>query len=74
MSSKLWKSADHRRQYLGVVRNGVRSIRVNVVPKSQRRDWHQRVVRVSDGGVAYSTVEFDVESKSFIFFALNTDA
>jgi hypothetical protein len=75
LSTRLWASANYRRQYLGVVRSGHRIIHVNILPKSfNRRDWHRHVIRISDGGVNYATVEFDTESKSFVFVLFNTES
>ena len=61
----------YHRQYAGFVRNGHKTIYVNLFPADEDADWQKHLVRVCDGGPWFFGVEFDVDSRTFIHIAFN---
>jgi hypothetical protein len=69
-----WKQLDKfRRQYAGLIRNGKKTIYVNLFPKRDdpKLYWRKGVAGACDGGPSYFGVEFDTEAGEFIHIAYN---
>ena len=72
----LWKRApSYPRQYVGFLRRGRRVIYGNFFcDNSYHRDWHDRPVRVADGGDCYFQVSYDVKDGRFFDLTVNGEA
>lgn len=65
-----WTKApgDWRRQYVGLARNGVRTIYGNFIPATvaEHGDWRTMPSMVCDGGPRFFGVEYDVAARRFV--------
>ena len=70
-----WRAAsgDWRRQYVGLVRQGVRTIYGNFIPATaaERGGWRDRPAIICDGGPGFFGVEYDPAAKRFVSIAHN---
>jgi hypothetical protein len=63
-----------RRQYLGIVVDGVQRIVVNCFPVEGFPDWDRQFIFVLDGGDWFWEVQYDVPSRTFLRFQFNGEA
>jgi len=73
VSPNQWEQLEkYKRQYAGIIRNGKKSIYVNLFPyMGERVEWRRQTVIVCDGGPSFFGVEYDIESKLFTHIAYN---
>jgi hypothetical protein len=75
----VWQDLDgFVRQYAGLVRDGRKTIYVNLFPadvfragNNLQEDWRRRAIVICDGGASILGVGYDVETGTFIHIAYN---
>jgi hypothetical protein len=67
----LERLSKYRRQYAGFVRDGHKTIYVNLFWPEYGVQWRSEVVRVCDGDIGFWGVEFDTTSNTFVHIAYN---
>ena len=64
----------YKRQYWRVLGNEQRLIVANFFCEASRYDWHEKEVRVIDGGDCYFRLKYDVEAGTFSDLVVNGSA
>jgi hypothetical protein len=60
-----YKLANYKRQYVGLVIDGKRKIRLNFFCRTHNIDWKRYPVGVLGGGGCYFNVQYDIDSGTF---------
>ena len=68
------RAPSYKRQYVGVLDHGRRSIHANFFCDASGSDWHRTPVDVDDGGDCYFQVDYDVGKRRFTSISVNGGA